>query len=94
MFLINLAVVAPFALVELILPSNRRVIGPGGLPRAIPIYPNYFINIALMFIPTIVIAAYYSICFTLFYFDLRIRKEGFDLLLLAKPKLAPDDELA
>jgi hypothetical protein len=29
------------------------------------------------------------ICLTLFYFDLRIRKEGFDLELAAQQQMAP-----
>ncbi len=40
----------------------------------------------ITFLVQYLVAAYSAICWTLFYFDLRIRKEGYDLELAAKPQ--------
>jgi hypothetical protein len=47
-------------------------------------YPNYVIGVIVGFLATTLAGTYYSVCLTLFYFDLRIRKEGYDLELAAK----------
>jgi hypothetical protein len=48
--------------------------------------PYLVINNAVMFCITVVLQAFQASCMTLLYFDLRIRKEGFDLELLALDK--------
>jgi hypothetical protein len=67
---------------------------PGLVPRSQDItlelafelasYPNYVIGVVIGFLVTTLAGTYYSVCLTLFYFDLRIRKEGYDLELAAK----------
>jgi hypothetical protein len=51
-------------------------------------YGNYAINVVLQQLATILVQTYGAICWTLFYFDLRIRKEGFDLELAAQKQIA------
>ncbi len=47
-------------------------------------YNRYAANAVVMFLVTTVVRSYLSVCLTLLYFDLRIRKEGFDLELAAR----------
>jgi hypothetical protein len=49
--------------------------------KVIPI--NYEIYVVLISLVEVVADSYTVVCWTLFYFDLRIRKEGFDLELMA-----------
>ena len=42
---------------------------------------------------SILFATYSAICTTLIYFDLRARKEGYDLELAARREAAPAEEL-
>src|SRR5262245_18633310 len=47
-------------------------------------YRNYVINAVVEQLVGILVQAFDAVCMTLLYFDLRIRKEGFDLELAAK----------
>jgi hypothetical protein len=49
-----------------------------------PIYPNVAINTVVEELLNILVQTYGAICMTLVYFDIRIRKEGFDLELAAQ----------
>jgi len=77
------------ALMQKILPSVEIVPVPKkgqfdlGL-KQIPIYPNYWIHVIVNQLINILISTYQAICVTLLYFDLRNRKEGFDLEIAAR----------
>jgi hypothetical protein len=47
-------------------------------------YHNYVIQQVIDFLVRVLLQSYSAVCWTLFYFDLRIRKEGFDLELAAQ----------
>jgi hypothetical protein len=47
-------------------------------------YRNYAVNTGIEFLLNILAQSYAAVCWTLFYFDLRIRKEGYDLELAAQ----------
>jgi len=57
-------------------------------------YTNYAINQVGGFLINVVLGAYVHICLTLVYFDLRVRKEAYDLEIAARqfmdPKLTPE----
>jgi hypothetical protein len=53
-------------------------------------HPNYEINMVAGFVVQVLLGAYQSICLTLLYFDLRVRKEGFDLEVAARQQLTPE----
>jgi hypothetical protein len=50
---------------------------------------NLVIHHVLLFPVIVLVAAYTSVCMTLLYFDIRIRKEGFDLELAAQKQPSP-----
>ena len=52
-------------------------------------YPNYIVDTVLAFLLMIVAQSYWAVCWTLLYFDTRIRKEGFDLELAAQEQMKP-----
>jgi hypothetical protein len=52
------------------------------MPRII--YPNYYVHILISYLLNVLAHSYAAVCWTLFYFDLRIRKEGYDLELAAQ----------
>ncbi|HWY88667.1 MAG TPA: hypothetical protein VNX28_18280 [Gemmataceae bacterium] len=52
--------------------------------RLVAKYPNLWINLIVAWLISILVQAYGTICVTLLYFDLRNRKEGFDLELAAR----------
>ena len=52
--------------------------------RLIPMYPNLWINVMVAWLVSVLAQAYAAICVTLLYFDLRNRKEGFDLDMAAR----------
>ncbi len=58
--------------------------------RLVPIYPNYYINATVGALVSILAQTYQVICITLLYFDLRNRKEGFDLEMAAREQLPAD----
>jgi hypothetical protein len=45
---------------------------------------NYLIELLVRYVLNILVSSYAAVCWTLFYFDLRIRKEGLDLELAAQ----------
>jgi hypothetical protein len=55
----------------------------GGV-KAVPHLSNAAINGIVDQLVNILLGSYVAICMTLLYFDLRIRKEGFDLELAAR----------
>ena len=77
------------------LPFRRYVRRPGGgLPlEVITNVTNYRIFVVTEALLSILINTYLTICLTLIYFDLRTRKEGFDLELaaLGRPQEYEDD---
>jgi hypothetical protein len=86
--LITLVFGAVTNLLERILPAYEQVPTQFGTQTlVVPVltnYGNYVINLVVGYLLNILVGAYAAICWTLFYFDLRIRKEGFDLELAAK----------
>jgi hypothetical protein len=74
-------------LVTYVLPPVEAVPGPGGIIQVVNTQ-NYVIFIAIAYLVGVVAHSYAIVCWTLFYFDLRIRKEGFDLELMARRGLA------
>ena len=55
-------------------------------------YSLYVVHTVVTFLLNIVVSSYLAVCLTLLYFDLRIRKEGFDLELAAQqdiPEVLP-----
>lgn len=72
---------------NLVLPSSEQVpvdVPGGSAVRAVFNYRNYAINTLVSQLLNILVASFSAVCFTLMYFDLRIRKEGFDLELAAR----------
>jgi hypothetical protein len=70
---------------ELLLPAHALVETPlGKLPGPIVNFTNFAIQTIVVFLITILFQTYLAVCTTLLYFDLRIRKEGFDLELAAR----------
>lgn len=66
-----------------VLPSAEMIPAEGG-PRFVVNYTNHAIQVIVATLVNILVQTYYAICLTLLYFDLRIRKEGFDLELAAR----------
>src|SRR5262249_54570040 len=85
--LVNLAA----SLSTLVLPNYERVPTDFG-PRLRFIYENYVINTLIAFVVGAVSGAYQAVCITLLYFDLRIRKEGFDLQVMAEQWAEPPSQ--
>ena len=56
-------------------------------------FGNYATTTILSQLAAILVQTYFAICWTLFYFDIRIRKEGFDLELLAKQQATEHEKL-
>ncbi len=84
-------------LLELVIPSTEHVpidrpdagFGFGGPAYTEVInYRNYAINTVVGQLLNILVQTFQAVCFTLLYFDLRIRKEGFDLELAARQQAA------
>lgn len=69
---------------EAILPASETVPTEGGGSRVVPHLGNQAIHTLVTQLVTILFAAYQAVCMTLLYFDLRIRKEGYDLELAAE----------
>lgn len=79
--MIQLTVTLPL---RVVLPATETVQTQFGPQEKLISYPNFAIQTAVAFLISIVAQSYQSVCFTLLYFDLRIRKEGFDLELAAR----------
>lgn len=89
-----------FGLLERVLPSYDAVpieVAPRafGQPavRLVVNRGNLYINTIVTQLANILVQTYTAVCITLFYFDLRIRKEGFDLELAAREQ-SPGEEPA
>lgn len=70
-------------LLERVLPSTEWVPSTSGRTPVFH-YPQYVVNQLVTYAVNILVHSYSAVCFTLLYFDLRIRKEGFDLELAAQ----------
>jgi hypothetical protein len=82
---ILIAVVLVLAIIQLILPGFEFVpIQGGGMEPVTRSYFYHVIHAITGFLLSTLAQTYSSICLTLFYFDLRIRKEGYDLELAAQ----------
>jgi len=80
------------SLVAQILPPAEAVPGPGGTVTLIINQTNYLLFIGISYLVGTVGHSYGTVCWTLFYFDLRIRKEGFDLEMAARQQRRRGDE--
>jgi hypothetical protein len=70
---------------EILLPARALVQTPfGQAPGPIVNFPYFAIQTSIVFLVSILFQTYLAVCVTLLYFDLRIRKEGFDLELAAR----------
>ncbi len=72
-------------------PGGDPVLGARGLEYTAFQHPGYEINKIAEFLVQMVAGAYGAICVTLIYFDLRVRKEGFDLEVAARQQLLAVD---
>jgi hypothetical protein len=59
----------------------------------VPRYPGYYVHILVSQLVNILVQTYQAVCYTLMYFDLRIRKEGYDLEMLARGQAPPPPPL-
>ncbi len=75
-------------LLNIIVPPAKQILA-GEVVRQEMIPTNFVIYVVLVFMLDIVLQSYATVCWTLFYLDLRIRKEGFDLELMARREHAP-----
>ena len=82
-FVMTIMISVAVGTLNLILPSMQVIPTPTG-QRAVYNHANYAIQVAVSSLVSILIETFSAICLTLLYFDLRIRKEGFDLELAAK----------
>jgi hypothetical protein len=85
---ITYVLVLAAGLLNTLLPGNQPVITPAG-PRVLPNLRNQMIHVVVTTALNFLVQTYSAVCFTLLYFDLRIRKEGFDLELAAKQQATP-----
>jgi hypothetical protein len=85
--LLNAGVVLGLAAV---FPPGGGILVEGGNMVVQPVnYVNYLINHVVGFLVQVLMQTYQYICITLVYFDLRVRKEGYDLEIAAREQLAP-----
>jgi hypothetical protein len=61
------------------LPASETVPVAGGGFRIVTHYGNQVVHVLVAYLAQMVFGAYQAVCLTLLYFDLRIRKEGYDL---------------
>lgn len=87
LFVVSILIGIAVGLLQLVLPSMHQVRGAGGLPVNVMNPANYLINQAVSFLINVLVSTYGTICLTLLYYDIRIRKEGFDLELAAQKQL-------
>jgi hypothetical protein len=69
---------------EQVLPAREYVRTPSGMTSQVSNIRNYAIQQAISGVVGILLGAYGAICTTLVYFDLRVRKEGYDLEVAAR----------
>jgi hypothetical protein len=65
-------------------PGMEQVVSNGVPVMVLRSYPLHVADVLVNFMLSVVSQAYAAICITLTYFDLRIRKEGFDLEMAAR----------
>jgi hypothetical protein len=81
--------------VQRIIPYYEKVPTQFGEQQVITNFPVYAVLIVAEFLLNILVQTFSAVCWTLFYFDLRIRKEGFDLEQAAQhPGVQLGDDLA
>lgn len=83
LFIMGLGLGFALLFLEKLLPSATLVRTDQG-ERAVTNYANYYINFTVGQLSNLLVQTYGSVCITLMYFDLRIRKEGYDLELAAE----------
>jgi hypothetical protein len=71
------------AMLQLVLRPEEVVFTDAGPQRTFH-YQNYAINVVVSQLVQILVVTFNAVCMTLAYFDLRIRKEGYDLELAAQ----------
>ncbi|HZU38862.1 MAG TPA: hypothetical protein VFA18_23240 [Gemmataceae bacterium] len=69
---------------QFVLPGTEFVRDAQGHPVAQIIFTNYLIDTVIVTLLNILITTYGTVCLTLAYFDLRVRKEGYDLEVAAQ----------
>jgi len=74
---------------ESLFPSFERIQTVQGITVQTSVI-NQIIHVLLIFPVNALVTTYSSVCMTLLYFDLRIRKEGFDLELAAQKQASPE----
>jgi hypothetical protein len=82
-FIISMIFGAVVGALGYVLPAYEMVTTSTGV-RSIPNYTNNTIHVVVSFLVNTLVQTYNAVCMTLLYFDLRIRKEGFDLELAAQ----------
>jgi hypothetical protein len=82
---IQIVVGVAFGTLSYVLPTHEFVSTDAG-PTAVLNYRNYCIQQGLLWFIQVFVESYSAVCFTLAYFDIRNRKEGFDLQLATMPK--------
>jgi hypothetical protein len=80
---ISMVFQASAGLLQRVLPMQEMVRTDFGYTTVF-IYRNYVINVLVTQMVNILVQTYLAVCITLLYFDIRIRKEGFDLELAAQ----------
>jgi hypothetical protein len=81
---VQIIVGAAFGALNFVLPTHEFVPTDTGV-SAVLNYRNYCIQQGFVWFIQVFVESYSAICFTLLYFDVRNRKEGFDLQLAAMP---------
>jgi hypothetical protein len=74
---------AALGILQVVIPTQELVVTESG-PAAVPNLRNTVIHNVMGALVNILVGTFQAICMTLLYFDLRIRKEGFDLELAAR----------
>jgi len=88
LFLIRIGLLIVSSLLSMLIPPAKQILA-GNVLRQEIIPTNYVIYVVLVFMLDVVVQSYATVCWTLFYLDLRIRKEGFDLELMAQQGQGP-----
>ncbi len=84
-----LVVGANFGLAAVFPPGGNLIVENGQMLVHPVNYVNYLITHGVTFLVQVLLQSYQYICLTLVYFDLRVRKEGYDLEIAAREQLAP-----
>jgi hypothetical protein len=90
LFVINAILQLIFFFANQFIPYHELVPGQFGQQQEIITnFPLFALTVCIEFLVGIVVGTYLSVCTTLLYFDIRIRKEGFDLEMAARPPAEP-----